>query len=347
MIEKKMNSLNDFLLSLVKEKGMTVAEVKEVFENNFNQIKNDRIEAEFDDSTESFGFWVVKEGAKRRKKVGFDEIFSGWERHNITRFSTLIDWAINDMTERKKYEEWKKKIGQIFRGKPLFYQNYSQSLMVRIADRICTILKRDQLLYDYKFRRKGIHIIPFVLVDVRLIRKKRRQVCELYGSRTGETLLISLLNEDIELLRSGQISIRKVVRIPGVRSKLLVDDEKLKAQGKRIRLSDLIGERGSMMRKISNQLSGERIDVIIWDENITKLMSRCFYPLEVVKVEKKSFNSKISQVVVHVRKNVASDKFFEVQRAFDNINMISKLISMNVSIVVDRRIRESYVSRPK
>ena len=118
---------------------------------------------------------------------------------------------------------------------------------------------------------------------------------QLYITRKAPEFLIELFKLEVPEVGQGLIEILGAARDPGLRAKISVksNDPKLDAIGA------CVGMRGSRVQSVSNELSGERIDIIMWDEDPAKFVINAMSPAEVVSIvvdeEKKSMDIAVSE----------------------------------------------------
>jgi N utilization substance protein A len=113
---------------------------------------------------------------------------------------------------------------------------------------------------------------------------------QVLASRTHPMLLAELLKQNVPEIRDEEIIINKIVRIPGLRAKVVVHsiDKNLDPVGA------CIGIRGARIKAISQELKGEKIDVIEYSSNIDDLVKNAIYPVKPLRIsidddEKKIF----------------------------------------------------------
>ena len=103
---------------------------------------------------------------------------------------------------------------------------------------------------------------------------------QLFLSRTSPQLLIELFKIEVPEINEGMIDIINGARDPGIRAKIAV-----KANDPRIDpIGACVGMRGSRVQAVSNELSGERVDIILWDENPAQFVINAMAPAEVVSI---------------------------------------------------------------
>lgn len=103
---------------------------------------------------------------------------------------------------------------------------------------------------------------------------------QLFVSRTSPDLLVELFKLEVPEVGDGLIEILGAARDPGLRAKIAV-----KALDKRIDpIGACVGMRGSRVQAVSNELAGERVDIIMWDENPAQFAINAMSPAEVMSI---------------------------------------------------------------
>ena len=103
---------------------------------------------------------------------------------------------------------------------------------------------------------------------------------QLYLSRTAPELLIELFKIEVPEINEGMIEIINGARDPGARAKISV-----KANDPRIDpIGACVGMRGSRVQAVSNELGGERVDIILWDDNPAQYVINAMAPAEVSSI---------------------------------------------------------------
>ncbi len=103
---------------------------------------------------------------------------------------------------------------------------------------------------------------------------------QLLVSRTNPKLVEKLMAEEIPEISHGEVEVVAIARDAGIRSKVAVRafDKKIDPVGA------CIGQKGSRIHPIMDELSGERVDVIEWDENPASVISRALQPAKIANV---------------------------------------------------------------
>lgn len=165
---------------------------------------------------------------------------------------------------------------------------------------------------------------------------------QIFLSRTVPEMMIELFEMEVPEISEGLIEIMGGSRDPGIRSKLAV-----KAKDKRLDpIGSCIGMRGSRVQAVSNELNGERVDIILWDEDPAQFVINAMAPAEV------------SAIIVDEDKNsmdiaVEDDQLaLAIGRGGQNIKLASRLTGwklnvMSVSEADDKQAEENQKTSEK
>ncbi|MES9887041.1 MAG: transcription termination factor NusA, partial [Candidatus Sedimenticola sp. 6PFRAG1] len=103
---------------------------------------------------------------------------------------------------------------------------------------------------------------------------------QLFVSRTRSELLIELFKLEVPEVGEGMIEIIGASRDPGQRAKIAVktNDQRIDPVGA------CVGMRGSRVQAVSNELNGERVDIILWNDNAAQFVINAMSPADVVSI---------------------------------------------------------------
>jgi N utilization substance protein A len=145
---------------------------------------------------------------------------------------------------------------------------------------------------------------------------------EIKLTRTSNDMLYELLKNEIPEIKSGLIEIKEIARNPGIRAKVSV-----KTNVKNLDpIGACIGPRGTRIQNISNELNGEKIDIIKWDQNIFKYIINIFNKTEIKHIE---IDEKLKLIKIFVNKETLSKI---IGKNGQNIKLITKMIKWNLNI---------------
>jgi transcription termination/antitermination protein NusA len=99
-------------------------------------------------------------------------------------------------------------------------------------------------------------------------------------SRTHKTMLLELFRIEVPEVSEEIIEIKAAARDPGSRAKIAVKTN----DGRIDPIGACIGIRGTRVQTVSNELGGERIDIVLWDDNPAQLVVNAMAPAEIASI---------------------------------------------------------------
>ena len=136
------------------------------------------------------------------------------------------------------------------------------------------LISRDQLIARENFRNGDRIRALFLRVDEQGTRK------QVILSRTSRDFLVKLFEQEVPEIADGLLEIKEAARDPGQRAKIAVkaNDQRIDPQG------TCIGVRGSRVNAVTNELGGERIDVVLWSPETAQFVINALSPAEVTRI---------------------------------------------------------------
>ena len=146
---------------------------------------------------------------------------------------------------------------------------------------------------------------------------------QLFMTRTSPQFLVELFKIEVPEVGQGLIDILGAARDPGLRAKIAVrsNDKRIDAVGA------CVGMRGSRVQAVSNELAGERVDIILWDDNPAQFVINAMSPAEVVSIvmDEDSHSMDIA---------VEEDKLSQaIGRGGQNIRLASELTGWELNVM--------------
>ncbi len=142
------------------------------------------------------------------------------------------------------------------------------------SGRIEGVIPRDQLI-PKEMLRVGDRVRAYVMKIDRTAKGP-----QLILSRIAPEFIMRLFELEVPEIEEGLIEIRAAARDPGIRAKIAVksNDPRLDPQG------TCIGMRGSRVTAVTNELAGERVDIVLWSDDPAKLVINALAPAEVQSI---------------------------------------------------------------
>ena len=103
---------------------------------------------------------------------------------------------------------------------------------------------------------------------------------QLFMTRTSPQFLIELFKVEVPEVGQGLIEILGAARDPGLRAKISVKSNEQRIDP----VGACVGIRGSRVQSVSNELAGERVDIILWNENPAQYVINSMSPAEVISI---------------------------------------------------------------
>ena len=103
---------------------------------------------------------------------------------------------------------------------------------------------------------------------------------QLFMTRTSPKFLIELFKIEVPEVGQGLIDILGAARDPGLRAKISVKSNEPRIDP----VGACVGIRGSRVQSVSNELAGERVDIILWNENPAQYVINSMSPAEVISI---------------------------------------------------------------
>ena len=160
---------------------------------------------------------------------------------------------------------------------------------------------------------------------------------QLFVSRTSPELLIELFKLEVPEVGEGLIEIVGAARDPGLRAKIAV-----KTKDPRIDpVGACVGMRGSRVQAVSNELNGERVDIILWDENPAQFVINAMSPADVVSIV---VDEESNSMTVAVEEENLSQA---IGRGGQNVRLASELTGWELNVMDEAEAAEKSEAEAK
>jgi N utilization substance protein A len=220
------------------------------------------------------------------------------------------------------YEEYSELIGQMVTG--VIHRYEGGAATVALANTEAILPKSEQIPGETH------HVGERVRCTVFEVRKSGSRV-KIILSRIRPHLVQRLFEQEIPEIADGVIQIRAISREPGYRSKVAVwsSDQRVDCVGA------CVGVRGNRIKNIVDELAGERIDIVRWDDNLETLVPNALQPAEVEQV---ILCEMLGRAIVLVKEDQLS---LAIGRRGQNVRLASKLCGWDIEIMTQEELAES------
>ncbi|HMO83994.1 MAG TPA: transcription termination factor NusA [Lacipirellulaceae bacterium] len=220
------------------------------------------------------------------------------------------------------YDEYTEQVGEMVSGVIHRYEGGAATVALTNVE---AILPRSEQIPG-----ETHHVNERVRATVFEVRKSGSRV-KVILSRTRPQLVQRLFEQEIPEIVDGVIEVRAMAREPGYRSKVAVisSDQRVDCVGA------CVGVRGNRIKNIVDELGGERIDIVRWDDNLEVLIPNALQPAEVEQV---ILCRMLGRAIVLVREDQLS---LAIGRRGQNVRLASKLSGWDIEIMTQEELAES------
>ncbi len=153
---------------------------------------------------------------------------------------------------------------------------------------------------------------------------------QLILSRNSPEFLIELFKIEVPEIAEETIEIRGAARDPGMRTKIAVKTN----DGRIDPVGACVGMRGARVQAVSNELNGERVDIVLWDDNPAQLVINAMAPAEVSSIVMDEDNRSMDVAVTD--DNLAQ----AIGRGGQNVRLASELTTWKLNVMSEEQAVE-------
>ena len=230
----------------------------------------------------------------------------------------VILQKVREAERDRQYEEFKDRAGTIING--LVKREEYGNVIVDVGAGEA-ILRRNE-----KIGRESYRPNDRIRVYIKDVRREQRGP-QIFLSRTAPEFMAELFKMEVPEIYDGIIEIKAVARDPGSRAKIAVIsyDNSIDPVGA------CVGMRGSRVQAVVNELQGEKIDIIPWNEDQPTFLVNALQPAEVSKVVLDEEAGKIEVVVPEEQLSLA------IGRRGQNVRLASQLTGLDIDIMTEEQ----------
>lgn len=180
------------------------------------------------------------------------------------------------------------------------------------------------LLREEMIPREAFRVGDRIRVYLKEVRKEKRGP-QLSLSRISPEFLVELFKIEVPEIGEEVITIMGAARDPGSRAKIAVKTN----DGRIDPIGACVGMRGARVQAVSNELSGERIDIILWDDNPAQLVINAMAPAEVSSIVVDEDTHTMDIVVTEEQLSQA------IGRSGQNVRLASELTGWTLNVMTE------------
>ncbi|PYC27087.1 MULTISPECIES: transcription termination factor NusA [Pseudomonas] len=233
----------------------------------------------------------------------------------------VIVQKVREAERAQVVDAYRERVGEIISG--TVKKVTRDNVIVDLGNNAEALLAREDIIPRETFR-VGVRLRALL----KEIRTENRGP-QLILSRTAPQMLIELFRIEVPEIAEGLIEVMAASRDPGSRAKIAVrsKDKRIDPQGA------CIGMRGSRVQAVSGELGGERVDIVLWDENPAQFVINAMSPAEVaaIIVDEDAHAMDIA---------VAEDNLAQaIGRGGQNVRLASQLTAWTLNVMTEKDIQ--------
>ena len=229
----------------------------------------------------------------------------------------VIYSRVREAEKKRQFNDFKDRVGEVLSGivKRIEFGNIIVDL-----GKAEGFLRKDELIPRESFKI-GDRIRAYFF-DI----KEEAKGHQIFLSRTHPQFMAKLFVQEVPEIYEGQIEILSVARDPGSRGKISVraNDRSIDPVGA------CVGMRGSRVQAIVNELQGEKIDIVSWNEVKSIYVQHAISPAQVSKVNVFDNSNRVEIVLPEDQLSIA------IGRRGQNVKLASILTGLEIDILTEK-----------
>lgn len=227
----------------------------------------------------------------------------------------VIVQKVRDAERALVVEQYRDQVGELVSG--TVKKVTRDNIIVDLGNNAEAVMPREELVGREVFR-----INDRVRAILQEINPENRGP-QLYLSRKCNEMLIELFRIEVPEISEQVIEIRSAARDQGSRAKIAVKTN----DGRIDPVGACVGMRGARVQAVSNELDGERIDIVLWDDNPAQLVINAMAPAEVESIIVDEDSRSMDVAVAEVSLAMA------IGRNGQNVRLASELTGWKINVM--------------
>lgn len=234
----------------------------------------------------------------------------------------VIVQEIRKAERQRVVAAYAEKVGQLMVG--IAKKVTRDNVLLDLGDGAEAIIPREELL-PREAIRMGDRVRAY-LYDVHF----EPRGAQLFLSRTRPEMLIELFRIEVPEIGEQLIEIMAAARDPGARAKIAVKTN----DGRIDPIGACIGMRGARVQAVTTELGGERVDIVLWDDNPAQLVINALAPAEVVSIVVDEDSHTMDVAVKEEQLSQA------IGRSGQNVKLASQLTGWSINVMSEAQAAE-------
>lgn len=326
--QTKRTEFSQALKAIVTERGLDVniildaikqaivaAFKKDALERGEEEVEEQVYEAQLDPVTGEASVWFISNPDDPEDKK--DVTPPGFGRIAAQTAKQVIHQKIREAEKGAIMDEFVDRVGSLISGIVLRFDGPD----VRVD------LGRTEGLMPAEERAPNERLNPgqrltFLLKEINDTPRGKQIVL----SRADDDFVKKIFAREVPEIASGSVEIKKIAREPGVRTKIAVYSDQAGVDP----VGSCVGQKGVRVQSVTNELGGERVDIVPWSDSDEELIKATLSPVEVVEIKFVDKEAREARVVV-----VEDQLSMAIGTNGQNVRLASKLTGWNIEVEGD------------
>jgi len=233
----------------------------------------------------------------------------------------VIIQRIREAEREAIYEEYKYKEGEIVGG--VVQRIEGKNVFIDIGKTTGILFPDEQIPGEHY--RIGQRLRAYILKV-----EKGTRGTNIYLSRAYPKVVSKLFAIEVPEIANGAVTIKSIAREPGSRTKIAVTSEEEGVDP----VGSLVGQKGTRVQTVINELNGEKIDIIEWDEDSAKFIANALSPAKILDVEIKKNKREVLAIVPEDQLSLA------IGQQGQNVRLAAKLTGWKIDVKGEKEVKK-------
>ncbi len=285
------------------------------YKNVVEEVRDSIIEINLSDARE------LDEDVEIGDQLGIKIENPNFTRVDVQTARQIIFQKVRDAEREILFSEFKHREGDLVTG---IVRRYERGNVVVDLGKADAVLSRRELIPGEQFN-PGDRVQAYLTEVVMTNRGP-----EIRLSRTSPMFLVKLFEIEVPEIQDGTIEIKSAAREPGQRAKIAVQsvDKDIDPVGA------CVGMKGSRVQNIVNELQGEKIDIVRWNDDLATFAIAALAPSEIENISIDHDNKAMDVIVEEDQLSLA------IGRRGQNVRLAAMLSGYNINIISKSKLQE-------
>jgi N utilization substance protein A len=152
-----------------------------------------------------------------------------------------------------------------------------------------------------------------------------------YLSRAYPKVVSKLFAVEVPEISAGTVTIKSIAREPGSRTKIAVTSSEEGVDP----VGSLVGQKGTRVQTVINELNGEKIDIIEWSEDVAKFIANALSPAKVLNVELADKKREVTAIVPEDQLSLA------IGQQGQNVRLAARLTGWKIDVKSEKEVKKT------